>query len=76
MTSTFQPSERAERTESAGRFRLHVVSYKLGATFHATVDNVDPGAVVARAEAATREAAEESALKTAREAVARNRVVG
>lgn len=76
MTSTFKPEERAERTESAGRFRLHVVSYKLGAKFHAAVDNVDPGAVVARAEGETREAAEGEALRAAREAVARNRILG
>lgn len=74
--TTDRPSEYAERVEPCGAFRVRVVSFRLGSRYHCSVDNVDPGAVVARAEAATRQEAEAAALKQARERIERTRVVG
>ncbi len=47
--------------------------YRLGDKYVCTVDNVDPGATLSRAEGATREEAESQALKTARKMVAETR---
>jgi hypothetical protein len=55
-----------ERQEEAFGWRIHVVSYKLGERFFCTVDNVDPGARLARGDGATREEAETRALEKAR----------
>lgn len=50
--------------ELAG-WKARVTSYKLGDTYHCSVDNVSPGAVVARAEGKTREEAENTAVEKA-----------
>ena len=69
-----KPTERQERTENFEGFALHVVSYRLGSEFHAVADNTDPGAVVARATAPTREAAEASVLEDAQRRLGRMRI--
>jgi hypothetical protein len=61
------PKEYRERTEPAPPFKMHIVSYRLGDTFYCIVDNVDPGANIARAEAPTREEAESTAIAKAKE---------
>ena len=50
--------------ELAG-WKARVTSYKLGDTYHCSVDNVSPGAVVARTEGKTREEAENGAVEKA-----------
>ncbi len=50
--------------ELAG-WKARVTSYKLGDTYHCSVDNVSPGAVVARTEGKTREEAENAAVEKA-----------
>ncbi len=50
--------------ELAG-WKARVTSYKFGDTYHCSVDNVSPGAVVARAEGKTREEAENAAVAKA-----------
>ena len=52
---------------SVGPWRVRLTSYRVGDGFACVADNVDPGANVARARAATREAAEAEALAKARE---------
>jgi len=52
------------RQEVAG-WPVGIVSYQLGERFICEIDNVSPGARIARAEAATREEAERAALETA-----------
>ena len=69
-----KPAEYKERKEKVPPFAIHVVSYRLGERWHCVVDNVDPGAVVARAQGATREEAEGEAVGKAREFVAKTRV--
>jgi hypothetical protein len=68
-----RPEEPREREESVGRWRVRLVSYRLGGEYFCSADNVDPGANVARARAATREEAEARALAQAGERLARTR---
>jgi len=65
--STLIPQEYRERTEPVPPFKIHIVSYRLGDTFHCTIDNVDPGANISRAEGKTREEAESRAVSKAKE---------
>jgi len=65
--SALTPQDYRERTESFPPFKIHIVSYRLGEKFYCTVDNVDPGANISRAEAQTREEAESKAIAKAKE---------
>jgi hypothetical protein len=51
-----------------------IVSYKLGERFICEIDNVSPGARVARAEGATREEADRAAIATAERRLERTQV--
>ncbi|MBI2820994.1 MAG: hypothetical protein HYX74_02100 [Acidobacteria bacterium] len=73
MTETVRPEGYQTRIEGADPWKLRVTSYKLGSRYICTVDNVDPGATLARAEAATREEAESNALSKARHMVGKTR---
>jgi hypothetical protein len=55
----------AERNETIDTWPVHIVTYRIGETYYCTIDNVDPGARFARAEAATREDAERVAIEKA-----------
>ena len=61
------------RQELAG-WPVGIVSYKLDGRFICEIDNVSPGARVARAEGATREEAERAAITSAERRLARTRV--
>ena len=61
------------RQELAG-WPVGIVSYKLGDRFICEVDNVSPGARVARAEGASREEAERAAMETAERRLGRTQV--
>ncbi len=54
-----------ERRENVSGWPVSIVSYRIGDCFYCTIDNVDPGARIARAEGATREEAEGKALHKA-----------
>ncbi len=54
-------------------FEVGIVSYRLGGRYCCEVDNVSPGARLARGEGATREEADSEALAKAREVLARAR---
>jgi hypothetical protein len=71
---TMNAEEYTERREKVGAFEINIVTYRLGDTYHCKVDNVSPGAIVARGKGKTREEAEQ-AVEVARERVARTRVV-
>jgi hypothetical protein len=62
---------RRERLEG---WDIGIASYKLGGRYCCEVDNVSPGARLARGEGATRDEAEAEALNKAREMLARTRV--
>jgi hypothetical protein len=70
------PAELASRRETVAAFQVNVTSYRLGDVWHARVDNIDPGAVVARGQGATREEAERQALDRARPLVEQTRLLG
>jgi hypothetical protein len=61
------------RQELAG-WPVGIVSYKLGDRYVCEIDNVSPGARVARAEGSTREEAERAAIETAERRLGRTRV--
>ncbi|MCI0343007.1 MAG: hypothetical protein L0216_18005 [Planctomycetales bacterium] len=55
-----------KRSETVGPHTVGVTSYRMGSTWHASVDNASNGAVLARGEGSTREAAEKVALGKAK----------
>ena len=68
-----RPSDQSQRRLELSGFPVRVISYRLELTYHATVDNVEPGARIARGEGPTREAAEEAALADAARRLERTR---
>ena len=70
-----KPEEYSERTLELAGWPVHIVSYKLGDAYHAKADNVSPGAMIARAKADTKEAAEARVIEKAEERLAATRRV-
>lgn len=71
---TFKAEEyQQHRTELAG-WPVRVTSYRLGERWICEIDNVDPGAMVARAEGDSRAAAEAAATTKAEQRLGRTRV--
>jgi hypothetical protein len=66
----------SKRQKQVGRWKVNIVSYKLGDQYYCTVDNVEPGATLARSQGSTREEAEKKTLEKAKELLAKTRVVG
>ncbi len=62
---------RQERLEG---WDIGIASYKLGGRYCCEVDNVSPGARLARGEGSTRDEAEAEAVNKAREMLAKTRV--
>lgn len=75
-SDTLRPEERRERIEEVGDWKIRVTSYRLGDVWHATVDNVDPGAVIARVSAKSRGEAESTAVRRAGQRVAGTKIHG
>ncbi len=74
MKSDVMKSEQySERRMTLEGFPIRITSYCLDGVYHTAIDNVDPGARVARAEAATCEEAERAALEDAARRLARTR---
>lgn len=67
--------EFSRRKETFGGWEAEITSYRIGDTYYCHVDNVSPGATVARAEGKTREEAENEAIGKARERFAQTRRV-
>jgi hypothetical protein len=68
-----KPERYQERRVEIDGWQLNVTSYETDGTFHCSVDNVSPGAWLARTTGATREEAEQRAIARARELLARTR---
>jgi hypothetical protein len=62
------------REEKLAGWPVGIVSYKLGDKYYCEIDNVSPGARLARAEGATREDAERDAKAAAARRLARTKV--
>ncbi len=65
--------EYQERAAEFAGWPVKLASYRLGATWHCKADNVSPGAALARTTGASREEAEDKALKRAEELLGRTR---
>jgi hypothetical protein len=61
------------RRQELGGWPIEIETYQLGEVFYCTINNVDPGARFARAEASTREEAEKQALAKAEKYLAQTR---
>ena len=59
------PQEYSERKTQLAGWPVTIVTYKLESTYHTTIDNQDPGAWVVKAQGATKQESESTALKEA-----------
>jgi hypothetical protein len=65
--------EYTERQDVIDGWKVHIVTYRIDGRYYCTIDNVDPGARFARADAETREDAERTALEKAKRYLAQTR---
>jgi hypothetical protein len=65
--------EYQERKVTVNGWEVNLTSYRLGVTWHAKADDVSPGATLYRTTGASREEAEETALKRAGEMLDRTK---
>jgi len=68
--------EYQERKLEISGWPVNLTSYRLGTEWHSKADNVSPGAALARTTGATREEAEEKALRRAEELLGRTKKHG
>ena len=61
------------RRQELGGWPIEIETYQVGDVFYCTINNVDPGARFARADASTREEAEKQALAKAERYLAQTR---
>ncbi len=66
-----KPEQYTERKLELEGWPVNVTSYKLGDQFYCKIDNVSPGAWLARTAAATREEAESQAIERAKKLLSR-----
>ncbi len=60
-----KPEDYSSRKETLAGWPVTVVSYRLGQTYHVTVENNDPGAWVVKAQGSTKQDAEQQAITEA-----------
>ncbi len=70
---TMKPQDYQERRLVVEGWPLNITSYKLSDLYYCKIDNVSPGAWLARASAPTRQEAEEKALDKAKHLLSRTR---
>jgi len=68
-----KPEDHRESPFELAGWPVRMVSYKLGETYIAKIDNVSPGAQIARAEGVTRDEAESRATEEAQKRLQRTR---
>jgi len=68
-----KPEEYKESSFELAGWPVHMVSYKLGGKYIAKIDNVSPGAQIARAEGVTREEAESKVTEDAQRRLQRTK---
>jgi hypothetical protein len=68
-----QAEEYRERKLEVAGWQVNLTSYRIGETWHCKADNVSPGAALCRTSGATREEAEDRALRRAEELLSRTR---
>ncbi len=57
--------ESSERKTSLAGWPVTIITYRLGTTYHTTIDNTDPGAWVVKADGPTKAEAEAKAMNDA-----------
>jgi hypothetical protein len=72
-TAAMKPQNYSRRKTEIAGWEVNVASYQLGDRWYCTVDNVSPGAWIAKTEGASREEAEKKALERAGELLAKTR---
>lgn len=60
-----KPEDYSQRTMELAGWPVTIITYRLGSTYHTTIDNTDPGAWVVKADGATKQASESTALHEA-----------
>jgi hypothetical protein len=60
-----KPEEYSRRQQELAGWPVTIETYRLGAVYHCTIANVDPGARFARADGSSREEAESRAIEKA-----------
>ena len=65
MTEDLRSEDYQRRADTLAGWPIKIVSYRIGTTHYCHIDNVSPGATIARANAASREAAEGEAIAKA-----------
>ena len=60
-----KPEDYSERKTQLAGWPVNIITYKLGAVYHTTIDNTDPGAWVVKAQGISKQDAESKALKEA-----------
>lgn len=60
-----KPEDYSTRDATLAGWPVQIVSYRLDGVYYTTVENVDPGAWVVKAQGATKHAAEQQAVKEA-----------
>jgi hypothetical protein len=68
-----KPQEYSEKKTEIAGWPAHITSYKLGERYYCKIDNVSPGAWIARAEGSTREEAIQRAIARATELLSKTR---
>lgn len=72
-SQTMKPENYSERMFQLDDWQVRLTSYGLEGKYYCKVDNVEPGACIARAQGATKEEAEQGALARAQEYLSRTR---
>ena len=73
LEKIMKPKNFSERKTQLAGWKAKITSYQLGDKFYCTVDNVSPGAWIAKTEGASREEAEKKALERASELLSKTR---
>jgi hypothetical protein len=73
MSDEQVPTEYSERTLELAGWPVRLTTYRLDGQYHCTADNVEPGAAIARTRAATKEEAEQAAIRKAEQRLAQTR---
>lgn len=68
-----RPEDYQTHTDDIAGWKVNVVTYRIGEKCYCQIDNVSPGARIARGEGASREEAERTAREDASRRLARHR---
>ena len=73
MTESMRSEDYQRRSETLAGWPVRIVSYRIGETHYCHIDNVSPGATIARAKAASLQEVESEAIAKATERLEKTR---